>query len=285
LLQSRKRENNPQMKLSLSVRIAESPKRKDVAAVPVETVAACAKSAGFDGLSMRASVVGIDSAPSRVREVRTLLDDLDLQVSMVTGDLALAINNADATRPLTNIAPYLDLTEALDCDLVRVMMHHEDDIADAHRAADAAAERGIRLSHQMHWGSLFETVDGALDILARVNRRNFGVTYEPANMLACGEEYGPATIERLSPYLFNVYYQNIRLDPTSQTIFATRRQGAVPVRFLPLGDLSGIDPVPVINALGRVGYDGWFSIHQPLIGDASVEAAIAAAAAEFLPLM
>ncbi len=204
---------------------------------------------------------------------------------MVTGDLALAINNIDATRPLTNIAPYLDLAEALECDLVRVMMHHEDDIADARRAADAAAERGIRLSHQMHWGSLFETVDGALDILARINRRNFGVTYEPANMLACGEDYGPSAIERFSPYLFNVYFQNIRLDPTSPTTFATRRRGTVPVRFVPIGDRSAIDPRPLIEALARTGYDGWFSIHQPLIGDASVETAIAEVAAEFLPLI
>ena len=58
------------MKLSLSVRIAESPKRKDVAAVPVEDLAPMARRAGFQGLSMRASVVSIDSPPARVAAVR-----------------------------------------------------------------------------------------------------------------------------------------------------------------------------------------------------------------------
>ncbi len=273
------------MQLSLSVRIAESPKRKDVAAVPVETVARLAAAAGFDGLSIRASVLDVDSPQERVHEVRTLLDELGLRVSMVTGDLPLAINNAEATTAIRNISPYLDLAAALDCDLVRVMMHRDTDIADARRAADASAERGIRLSHQMHWGSLFETADGALDALARIGRPNFGVTYEPANMLACGEDYGRVAIERLAPHIFNAYFQNIRLDPASPTTFATRKRGPVPVRFVGLDDPLGIDARPLIDALKAVGYDGWFSIHQPLIGGGAVEDAIDEAATLFKPLI
>lgn len=273
------------MQLSLSVRIAESPKRKDVAAVPVEKVAKLTAAAGFGGLSMRASVVHVDSPTAQVDAVRDTLLRHGLRVSMVTGDLPLAINNAEGTGALRNISPYLNLAEALDCDLVRVMMHCESDIDDARRAADIAAERGIRLSHQMHWGSMFETVDGALDMLTRIGRLNFGVTYEPANMLACGEDYGADAIGRLAPHIFNVYFQNICLDPASPVTFATRRRGIVPVRFIPLDDLSGIDPRPLLAAFEAVGYDGWISIHQPLLGDESVEGAIDNAATLFLPLI
>ena len=273
------------MRLSLSVRIAESPKRKDVAVVPVETVAALARSAGFAGLSMRASVVGIDSPSARVEQVRDLLHGLALSVSMVTGDLPLAVNDADAPRALRNIAPYLDLADALGCDLIRVMMHDQSDIGPAREAADAAAARGIRLSHQMHWGTLFETVDDALDVLAQIDRPNFGVTYEPANMLACGEDYGPTAIARLAPHIFNAYFQNIRLDPESPVAFATRRRGPVPVRFVPLDDFGAIDPRPLVASLAASGYDGWISVHQPLIGDGSVEDAVAEAASVFLPLL
>ncbi len=273
------------MKLSLSVRIAESPKRKDVAAVPVEDLAPMARRAGFQGLSMRASVVSIDSPPARVAAVRHLLDGLGLPVSMVTGDLSLAINNAEAPGALRNIAPYLDLAEGLGCGLLRVMMHDESDIAAAQRAADQAAERQMTLSHQMHWGSLFETVDGAVDVLQRINRPNFGVTYEPANMLACGSAYGVEAIERLSPWLRNVYFQNIRLDPDSPMTFNTRSLGPVNVRFIALDDSAGIDPAPIIFALKRIGYDGWFSVHQPLGEGQRVDAAIQEAAGMLLPLL
>ena len=273
------------MALSLSVRIAESPRRKDVAAVPIEVLAPRAQAAGFAGLSMRASVVCVRSPTSRVRRVRALLDRLGLRVSMVTGDLPLAINDAAATIALHGVTPYLNLAEGLGCSLLRVMMHHEDDIAAARRGADEAAERGMTLSHQMHWGSLFETVDGALDVLAKVGRDNFGVTYEPANMLVNGAAQGRSAVERLAPYLRNVYFQNIALDPASAMIWRSRRRGPVGVRYLSLADRSGIDGQALIEALRRVGYDGWFCVHQPLAVGEDVDAAIRDAAALFLPML
>lgn len=244
-----------------------------------------ARDAGFQGLSMRASVVCVDSPPARVAAVRSLLDGLGLPVSMVTGDLPLAINNAGATGALRNITPYLDLAAGLGCGLLRVMMHGEGDIALARRAADQAAERQMSLSHQMHWGSLFETLDGAIDMLQRIDRPNFGVTYEPANMLACGSLYGDDAIARLAPWLRNVYFQNIRLDPQSPMTFNTRCRGAVGVRFTSLADPVGIDPLPIIGALKRIGYDGWFTVHQPLGEGQSVEAAVREAATLFMPLL
>jgi len=273
------------MALSLSVRIAESPRRKDVAAIPIEDLAALAKAAGFAGLSMRASVVSVHSPPARMRQVRSLLDRLGLRVSMVTGDLPLAINDAAATGALYGVTPYLDLAEGLGCSLLRVMMHHEDDIAAARRAADEAAERGMTLSHQMHWGSLFETVDGALDVLTRIDRANFGVTYEPANMLVNGAAHGQRAVERLAPYLRNVYFQNIRLDPASAMKWRSRNRGPVGVRYLDIADRSGIDGAALIEMLQRVGYDGWFSVHQPLRDGEDGDAAIRGAADLFSPMV
>jgi sugar phosphate isomerase/epimerase len=184
-----------------------------------------AKTAGFDGLSMRASIVAIDTPIDEIEEIRKLLDRQNLKTSMVTGDLPLAINNAQATNAIRNIAPYLDLANALGATLVRVMIHNVSDIADVQRAADIAKERGIKLCQQMHWGSLFETTSDALSVISAVNRPNFGVTYEPANMLACGENPTPDTLRHLFPHLFNFYFQNIRLDPKSPVTFNTRKNG------------------------------------------------------------
>ncbi len=173
------------MKLSLSVRVAEPPKQKDILAVPFETLAAKAKALGYAGVSMRASVASVNSPPRQVREVRAVLDDLGLAVSMVCGDIPLAANNAAATDAIRNITPYLDLTEALGGRLIRVMMQTEEDIPHARRAADEAAERGLSLVHINHWGTLFETVDESLATLAAIGRENFRVAFEPGNLLAC----------------------------------------------------------------------------------------------------
>lgn len=274
------------MRLSLSVRIAESHDRKDVAAIPIERLAPLARNAGFEGLSMRASVVSVDSPPSRVAEVRRLLDQLDLAVSMVTGDVAIAANSGDVGRVLREPEPYFALAEALGCNLLRVMLRFEEEIEQVRRVCDRALERGIRIAHQTHWGTLFESVAAALDVVRRVDRPNFGVTFEPSNLMVCGDEYGRGAVERLAPHLFNVYFQNMRLAPDGSVVWPTRTRGPVAAEYVPLGDrINGIDVAELIAALRDVGYDGWFTIHQPLLEGQRPEEAIREAYAAVGPLI
>jgi sugar phosphate isomerase/epimerase len=262
------------MRLSLSVRIAESQDRKDRAAMPIEELAPLAQRSGFQGLSMRASVVSVDSPDDRVAQVRGLLDGLGLTVSMVTGDVALAANTPDAARILHEPEPYLSLAERLGCDLIRVMLRSAQEVELVRRVCDAGRERGLRLAHQTHWGTLFETVDGTLEVVRRVDRRNFGVTFEPSNLMICGDDYGRAAIQRLAPHLFNVYFQNMRILPGGRIVWKTLTRGAVAADYVPLQDPSGIDLAAMVSALGEVGYDGWFTIHQPLLPGQCVAEAV-----------
>jgi sugar phosphate isomerase/epimerase len=273
------------MKLSLSCRIAESSSRKDVSALPIEELVTLATAAGFSGLSMRASAVSIDTPPDRVSVIRKMLDTSGLTASMVMGNVALAVNNSEAPDCLRNITLHLNLAERLGASLVRVMIQHEDDIPHAQRSADEAKERGISLSQQTHWGTLAETVDGTLELTRRMDRDNFGITFEPANLLACGENFGPNAIQRLAPHLMNFYFQNINLDPAGAHTFKTRAVGPVSLSYLALDDPAGIDIRPLITSLKEYGYDGWISVHQPLRDGQSVTDAIDEAARVFLPLV
>jgi hypothetical protein len=133
------------IKFSLSVRVAEPAKRKDIAAIPIETLTPLVKSAGFQGIFIRASVVSIDSPLKRVEFMRYLLGSQDLPESMVTRNSALAISNTTATDAIRNIAAHLDLADRLKTSLVQVMLHNESDIAFTRLAVDEAKERGLKL--------------------------------------------------------------------------------------------------------------------------------------------
>ena len=213
------------MKLSLSVRVAESFSDKRNSTMTIDELIAMAARYGYEALCMRASQLGTHSPAEQVAEAREKIAAAGLRVSMVTGDFAVPSNNEEGPMLLRNITPYLDLAESLGSDLIRVCMKKDEDIAFAQKSADEAAERGIRLAHQSHCASLFETVDGSLRVLEEVGRPNFGIIYEPANWFIAGEDYGIDSIRRMEPYLFNFYIQNHRLTPDGVTDVMTWKNG------------------------------------------------------------
>ncbi len=123
-------------KPALSIRIAESPRDKSTLAAPIGHILDLARDAGIQGISMRASGVSVTSSHAEVRAVAHEVHQRGLSVSMVTGDLALAINNHQATAAIRDIQPYLALSEMLGARLVRIMVHTDDDIPYVQRAAD-----------------------------------------------------------------------------------------------------------------------------------------------------
>jgi sugar phosphate isomerase/epimerase len=249
------------VKLSLSARIAEEPSQKERLTVPFAEVLDVARDAGFQGVCVRGSVVGVRSPVERVAETRRLVDAAGLAVSMVTGDVALAANDEHATDALRDITPYLDLAQALGTTGVRVMLQHERDLPFARRAADEARERGMLLCHQTHTATLCETVDACLAVLERVGRPNFGITYEPANLLAVGDDYGPDQIRRLGRWIFNVYVQNLLPEPDGPLAIRTNR-GVVRATPLAVGDRRGVDLDALFEGLRAIGYDGWITLHS-----------------------
>ena len=255
------------MQLSLSVRVAESFRNKRDLTIALPDLAEIARSAGYKALCMRASGVGTHSPPERIVEVQHILKRHNLAVSMATGDFAIPENGADGPESLRNITPHLDLADALGCDLLRVCIKTDADIAHAQRAADEAAEREIRLAHQSHTQSLFETVAGSIETLQSIGRPNFGIIYEPANLALCGEDYGPETLKRFAPYLFNVYLQNHVPDSDGDMPMTTWACGTVYSTLRPLDESGGIDFREVFDGLHGINYSGYVTLHHAFGGD------------------
>lgn len=249
------------MKLSLSVRVAEAPCKTRIN-IPFADVVQLAAEYGYGGICMRASAGGIGTPRHELQRMRDEVALAGLVVSMVTADSDVPLNNEHGPDSLKNIGLSLDVAETLGCDLIRVCMKSAADIDHAKRAADLAAERGIRLAHQCHTTTLFEEVAPSIAVLKQINRRNFGLIYEPINLLLCGQPYGLDTLEAFAPYLFNVYLQNHRLDPNGPAELETWCLGVRRFHHIPLWEPGGIDFPSVIDALQTIGYSGFITVHQ-----------------------
>lgn len=265
------------MKLSLSVRIAEAACKTKLN-VPFRELVQLAKELGYRAICMRASAGGCSTPRSELEKMRGEVEAAGLSVSMVTADFDVPLNNERGPNSLRRIGPSLDVAEALGCDLIRVCLKSESDIEPARQAADEAAQRGIRLAHQCHTATLFETVDRSLEVLGLIGRSNFGLIYEPANLMLCGQSYGLDTLERFRPHLMNVYVQNHQLDPNGPVSLDTWCLGTRRFHHIPMWSAGGVDFAEVAEALRQIGYDGFVTIHQAyaeLMGprEAAVESA------------
>jgi sugar phosphate isomerase/epimerase len=249
------------MKLSLSVRVAEAPCKTKLN-IPFAELVQLAKEVGYSAICMRASAGGIGTSRSELERMRGEIERAGLRVSMVTADSDVPLNNDNGPNSLRNIGPSLDVAEALGCDLIRVCLKTDADIEHARRAADLAAERNIRLAHQCHTTTLFETVDRSLEVLEQIGRSNFGLIYEPANLMLCQQSYGLDTLERFRPWLMNVYVQNHRLDPAGPVELETWCLGMRRFHHLPIWEPGGVDFPQVIAALSAIVYDGFITVHQ-----------------------
>ena len=257
------------MRLSLSVRIAEGFLSKEEATLTLEEVCQLAKESGYDALCLRASQIGIHSSQEAIAQAANTLAAHNMPVNMLTGDFATVYNNDQGPDSLRNISPYLDLAESLRCSRLRVALKHVDDIPHARRAADEASQRGITLLHQCHIQSLFETVDGIVNTLQSIDRPNFRLIYEPANLEQCGQDYGLETLRRLAPYIDNVYLQNQRLHEAGVITLDTWCRGPAVFDLLQIHEPGGIDFNEVVASLHAVGYAGIITVHQsaPPSGD------------------
>ncbi len=255
------------MKLSLSVRVAESFSNKREVRIQLPELARIASAAGYDALCLRASMVGVQDSAEKVVEVREILDRHSLAVSMITGDFAVPENGVEGPGCLRNITPYLDLAAGVGTDLIRICMKTEEDVEWAARASDEAAERSIRLGHQSHTMSLFETIQGTVSTINKVGRGNFGLIYEPANLALCDQDYGPETLKTYRPFLYNVYLQNHVPEEGGPQPITTWVRGLIDSRLYPLDSGKGINFGSVFQGLKQIGYDGYVTLHHAFDGD------------------
>ena len=250
------------MQLSVSCRIAEGFLSKEEPSMSLQELASLAVAAGYDAVCMRASQIGVQSSSDEVVTGRQILEDHGLNVSMITGDFDIVYNNERGPGCLRNITPYLDLAESLGASLLRVCVKQQEDIPHAQDAADRAADRGLTLVHQCHTLSLFETLDGMVQCLEEIDRPNFGLIFEPANLEACRQDYTSTAINRVAPWIRNIYLQNQQLNPDGHMTLNTWCSGPMSFDITQIHEHGGINFSEVFGGLKAIGYDGTITVHQ-----------------------
>jgi sugar phosphate isomerase/epimerase len=252
------------IELSLSGRIAEDEHTKDRIASRFEDLAQLASEIGYRALCIRPSQMTVQTPDEEIRRMRQILDVVGLRASMVCLHTSIPANTPDAGQPLRDLSRDVAVAEMLGARLIRIAIKTEEDVRWAQRAADQARERGICLVHQTHTDSPFETIDQCLEMVARIGRPNFGLTVEPANLLLCGQGYGPEAIKRLGPHILNVYVQNLRRVEEGGDRIQTNR-GVVHYQRLIVGEEGGIDFDRFFQGLRSIHYEGFVTIHQPYV--------------------
>ena len=262
------------MKISISSRITEHSDNKEKSFLSLDSFINLASKNKFDGVSLRPSMISTQSSEYLVNQAQKLFKVNNMKVSMITSNIHLAKNDELASDILRNITPSLDLAEKLNTSLIRIMIKNSDDIFYAKKALDEAKERNLKLLQQTHWGTLAETLDETVTLIKTINRQNFGITFEPANLMACGSEFNKNALNQLLPHTENFYFQNIILDKKGNHVFPTIQNGDVRVKYVSLENAKGINIFSFLDFLKEKKYDKWFTIHQPLLEDQKVEIAI-----------
>ena len=270
------------MKISISSRISEFSNDKTKSFIKLEDFVNLAIKNNFHGISLRPAMVSTESTENKINKTSKIFKDNKISVSMITSNIHLAKNDELASQTLRNITPTLDLAEKLRTSLVRIMIKKSEDIFYAKKALDEAKERNLKLLQQTHWGTLAETLDDTVTLIKTINRQNFGITFEPANLMACGSDFNKDALNQLLPHTENFYFQNIILDKKGKHVFPTKHNGDVRVKYVSLDNSKGINVFSFLDFLKEKKYDKWFTIHQPLLEDQTVEIAMENASKLFL---
>ena len=129
------------------------------------------------------------------------------------------------------------------------------------KAADYLKERGLGIALQVHTGGPFETPELALATLKKIDRDNFGLMYDPANLLLKQVDYVKG-IEQLRNYLFIVSVQCLVLVGADEE-GATEFRGLHYKRHL-LGEPGGMDFQGVFDTLEKINFDGYVTVIEPI---------------------
>lgn len=227
------------MELCLSARMFTVAGASDRFELDVASFIAFAKRMGYDGICTRRGQLDERTPGEEVDRIAALLSEHGAVCSFAMGG---EIGDEASCSALCTL---VDHAARIGCRHVQPSVRDADTIPWAQRLCDYAAERGVRVSPQLHDGTLHDTVPNTLALFEQVDRENFGLNFEASHLiLQDAAVRGADAVMALGEKIFTVCCQNYKkVDGQS-----------VPV--LP-GDPDGVDFGVLFEALHGIGFDGF----------------------------
>ena len=213
-----------------------------------------ASDAGFDGVDLRSDQLSPSLPRERIDEVKELCAKLGLEVAALNA-------RGIAGDAKAELAKLLELAQELGCGRIRV----SGDVAAIQDAADMAAAYGIRLGTQMHTNGPCETVALARETLAEIDRPNFGVVIEPANLYMAGDAFTAENFSLIADSIFWCHVQSLVVAPVDQTPTKLKLRSGKEVGYtrVPIRENTGCDMPAFFAALKGVGFDDYVNCLEP----------------------
>ena len=240
------------MKLSLSGRMFEVDYQ--YCELSMEDFATTAKDIGYQGVELRKTQVSLDTPFKDVIRIARIIEKAGLEVTCVT---TRGVSLKDQEN-FGRFKKYVGLAETLGCKLIKT----GGDVPWVRKAADYAAEHGITLAGNTHIKTPFETVSSTLERLRTIDRENYRLIYDPANLFMAQEDYGAKTVAKLADSICYVTVQCPQRVPLNQEEGLFEYKGFDYRQALP-GEANTPDFVSAFRGLHQIGYDGWVSVIEP----------------------
>lgn len=240
------------IKLAISGRVVE--KEKDLV-MDVDDFLRLARETGYEGVELRRSQVNPDM--EQREHLKEILEELMLKISFLTAD------PVEKEKDFKIFKKWLLFARELEVNLMRVIAEK---VEICQRCADIVREiyPSLCLFAQMHIDSPFETVEGAAEMMQKIRRENFGLSFEPGNFVLSEQDYSYENLVKIKEWLFNVQFQEIKPFDAPERDNVLEFRGKKFQRCLPI-DRKSINLDTFFDALRRINYSGWITIIEPVV--------------------
>ena len=231
---------------------------------------------GFDGVEIYGRTPHLPPGTSdfRAREMRSVLEYYGMQASGI--DTYLGEFSTDGDDAFFNVQEelkiFLQLCDFLNCNMLRIWSggpnaflaekeQYQKAAERIHACAVLAAQADKKLALEIHNGSLVETAEAASRLLDAVNMVNVGVVHDAANMYITDTNYGEESVEILGKRIFDVHVKDLisGKGENGKDVFRDFTGNGEKTFCHRLLGKGSVNHIPMMRALKKMNYQGWFS--------------------------